>query len=512
VANAGAIDSDLRAWLDAPLPSSLPAGQPTALFCRGACFHRRERLAGLELVVGGARYRPAAWRMPRMDVFRAVHPNADRSSAARGDPCSPEDPEMRSFRSGFWATLSLPALAACEAIEIAVDAQLASGARARAVLGRISGSDRATPVPPRRLGDGEGGDLISVCMTTFEPDLALFEAQIDSLRSQTDDRWRCVISDDCSSAERYAAIERIVGGDARFVVSRSERRLGFYRNFERALAMAPPEAELVALCDQDDRWYPDKLAALRRGLGDAELVYSDMRLVDASGEVLAESIWRGRRNNYENLASLLVANTVTGAAMLFRRRLLDVALPFPDQPGWQFHDHWLALAALATGTMVYVDRPLYDYVQHRGAILGHVMVEPEPEAGPRRPRRPFAGWRAAYFCAYLRQEAQAQTLLARCGDRIDDRKRRVLERFIAAQRSPLALAWLAVRRVRRLWGRNETLDGEGELIRGILWRHLVAIAAGRRERPGRLALDASMPACGPGGFSQPRQRRWRSRR
>ena len=41
-------------------------------------------------------------------------------------------------------------------------------------------------------------------------------------------------------------------GCSRFVVSRSPRRLGFYRNFERALRLAPPGAPLIALCDQDD--------------------------------------------------------------------------------------------------------------------------------------------------------------------------------------------------------------------------------------------------------------------
>ena len=113
--------------------------------------------------------------------------------------------------------------------------------------------------------------------------------------------------------------------------------------------MAPAEAELLALCDQDDRWYPEKLATLRARLGDAQLVYSDQRLVDARGQVLRDTLWRGRRNNHTDLASLLIANTITGAATLFRREVADLALPFPDTPGLQFHDHWLALVALAPG-------------------------------------------------------------------------------------------------------------------------------------------------------------------
>src|SRR5205085_12316687 len=121
-------------------------------------------------------------------------------------------------------------------------------------------------------------DLIAVCMATFDPDPDLFRTQIDSLRAQTCERWTCVISDDGSSPERFALIADTVGGDPRFVVSRSPRRQKFYRNFERALRMAPAEAELLALCDQDDRWYPDKLEVLREALGSALLVYSDQRL------------------------------------------------------------------------------------------------------------------------------------------------------------------------------------------------------------------------------------------
>ena len=52
-------------------------------------------------------------------------------------------------------------------------------------------------------------------------------------------------------------IREAVAGDTRFVLSRSDEHLGFYRNFERALEMVPSEAELVALSDHDDRWYPE---------------------------------------------------------------------------------------------------------------------------------------------------------------------------------------------------------------------------------------------------------------
>jgi glycosyltransferase involved in cell wall biosynthesis len=355
--------------------------------------------------------------------------------------------------------------------------------------------------------------LIAICMATFNPDLELFRAQIESIRAQTDRDWVCLISDDCSEAELFDAIIATVDGDERFIVSRADEHLGFYRNFERALRMVPVEAELIALSDHDDRWYPDKLAALRAAIGNAELAYSDLRRVDAAGRVRAETLWQGRRNNRTNLASLLISNSIVGASCLLRRRVIEQALPFPSGPGWDFHDHWLALVAIALGDVAYVDRPLYDYVQHPGAVLGRVASkEQSQEIGGLRGwlgrRRGFLRrWRSAYFNLYLQRAFLAQVLLARCGSRLSRRKRRALELTIGAGSSPLAFGWLATRPAREVVGRNETLRLEAVLARGIVWRHLVALRSWRGERPGRSTDDASRPGLEPPGL-RPRQRSW----
>jgi hypothetical protein len=268
--------------------------------------------------------------------------------------------------------------------------------------------------------------------------------------------------------------------------------------------MVPPRAALVALCEQDDRWHPEKLATLRDALGDAQLVYSDQRVVDRGGRVLRGSLWTKRRNEHSNLASLLVANTVAGAATLFRREVAELALPFPEAPGWQFHDHWIALVALASGEVAYVERPLYDYVQHGAAVVGQA-------AGTRSgtsARHGSRGWRAAYFYGYLPRRVQAEALLVRCSHILSRRKRRALKRFIAADRSPLALAWLVARPLRRLFGRGETLGTESELAKGIVWRHLIRAWVARRERPGGSPYDASCPPLDAGTLGHERLARW----
>jgi glycosyltransferase involved in cell wall biosynthesis len=488
--------NELVVNLERPLPSPLPLGSGTAVFCLGTCFHPCESVEDLEIVVDGARHRPAAFGMPRPDVG---------------------DPQSASFRSGFWATVPIEARQRPVMIELQVAARLGSGLELVAPLGRIEVAERQAPPALEAVPEVSRPGLIAICMATFEPDASLFRTQIESLRSQTDQRWVCLISDDCSSSEHIEQIRQIVGSDRRFALSRSESRLGFYRNFERALRMVPAEAELVALCDQDDRWHPDKLETLRATLGEAQLVYSDQRLVDAEGRLLRETLWKGRRNNHTNLASMLIANTITGAATLFRRELLDLALPFPDTPGFQFHDHWLGAVALAAGDVAYVDRPLYDYVQHAGAVFGDVTQGPAASirAGERlrrslrASREVFDRWRAAYFYGYMAREVQAQTLLVRCDARLTPGKRRALRRLAASAHSPAAFAWLVVRPLRGIVGRSETLRSETQFACGILWQWLVALRGRWEAIPGRILSDASFPP--PGSFNQGRLRRWRAR-
>jgi glycosyltransferase involved in cell wall biosynthesis len=473
------VSADLVAALEHPLPATLPAGTPTVVFCCGTCFHRRAAITDLDIVVDGVRHEPTAAGMPRPDRV-AVDPAA--------------------FHSGFWGTVPVPPRQPGE-VEVALAATLADGSEEVAPLGSIAIVAREAPPP---LGRPAQPGLIAVCMATYNPDPALFREQVESLRGQTDRNWVCVISDDCSSPEGFADLTAVVGDDERFVVSRSERRLGFYRNFERALRLAPAEAELIALCDQDDRWRPEKLEVLRAALGSAQLVYCDQRLVDPGGRVLRETMWEGRRNNHTNLASLLIANSITGAAALFRREVADMALPFPETPSLQFHDHWIGLVALASGDVAYVDRPLYDYVQHAGAIFGEVSG-----GRPRRsPAGLLRGGRGAYFLGYLPRTVQARMLLVRCGGRLTRGKRRALQRYVAGARAPLAFAWLAARPLRALAGRTETLASETELVHGIVWFRATSILARLVRRPGRVPADASFPD--PLSFEQKRLRRWRS--
>jgi glycosyltransferase involved in cell wall biosynthesis len=470
-------------------------GAGTALFLSGWCFCPDAEIRSLALVVNGQRQPLLAFGMPRRDLLPVYHPRLDPAAAARTrfDPGS-EDPQVRILQSGFWGIAKVGAEASGGRCEVMLQAELHDGRETTAELGSVPTVDRRSPLDVTQPNPSDG-PFVAICLASYEPPLELFERQLESIRAQTHRNWVCVISDDCSPGESFASLREIAARDDRFVVSRSASRLGIYLNFEHALSLVPTEAQCVALADQDDEWHPDKLRTLLADIGDARLAYSDARIV-RDGQVLSETYWSRRRNNYTDLFSLLLTNSVTGAASLFRSDLLDYALPFPPAQFAHFHDHWIALTALALGEIAFTSRPLYDYVQHGQASLGHAAANRIAERGGatalRHPRLRIGEWRGQYFADVCRLMQFATVLEMRCGERVSPTKRGALERFLRADSSLSSIASMMGRGAREFAGRSETLGAERGLSRALLWRRLVDLT-NRRWLPDRAHLGATPP-------------------
>lgn len=462
-----------------PLPEWLAVGGGTALFVDGRCRVSEGRIAQLEVVSEGGATDVWGWGLapPRM----------------HGDDY-------------WWTVLPIASVEAPRALALGLRARLSSGEVLEAPLGEI----RLEPEARRAGGtaarpESDAGPCVAVCMATYEPDPAMFEVQLESIRAQTHTNWICLISDDGSGPAARAMIERAVGGDPRFELSFAPENAGFYANFERALAMVPPGVDFVALADQDDRWRPDKLARLVEELSarepDALLAFSDMRITTRSGRVLADTYWQFRPVNYTDFGSEVLANTITGAACLFRAELLDDVLPFPPRHGAAFHDHWIGQVAMALGRVSYVPEPLYDYVQHDEAALGFLEANGAGRfSGPPWERavtwyRRWSGrgyrlaWRVPYFRLYCRVRVATTAMRLRLAGRLARDRLEVLD---AIDDGPEGIAWLARRALRDLRGPTATIGRERVMLAGLAWRRGADLR--RRIREVRKGLAQRSPA------------------
>ena len=207
-----------------------------------------------------------------------------------------------------------------------------------------------------------------VVLAAYRPDPQLFGVQLQSIRDQTRDDFRCLVGADGDAEEVRCLVDKIVDDDPRFEVVGWDDNMGFYLNFERLLLAVPEDVAWVALSDQDDRWYPDKLDRLVPLLDSAVLATGQARVVTWPQEqVLVAQTSR----RVVSTPDLLLMNQVTGSLAVLRRDLLDVALPFPRlDTVTQLHDHWLALCASVMGGYSVLDATVQDYVQHGGNIVG----------------------------------------------------------------------------------------------------------------------------------------------
>ncbi|HEY4226654.1 MAG TPA: glycosyltransferase family 2 protein [Pseudolysinimonas sp.] len=205
------------------------------------------------------------------------------------------------------------------------------------------------------------------------------EEQLHSIFAQSPPVDQLVIADDASTDGTVALVERLLaeapGVDV--VLLQSDRVLGVTANFARALEQC--SGELILLCDQDDRWHPNRVAvALARFEANSALLllHSDADLVNAGGAPLGRTLFESlkvRASEFREIESgwgfqaYLRRNLVTGATTALRSSLLRVAMPLPGD--W-LHDEWLAIVAAAVGFVAIERSALIDYRQHGNNVVG----------------------------------------------------------------------------------------------------------------------------------------------
>lgn len=197
-------------------------------------------------------------------------------------------------------------------------------------------------------------------MTTCNGDKYV-AAQIESILDQTYGDYEFLIADDASTDTTPEILKRYAEVDDRIQLFLNAKNIGLHKNLDEVLWRT--RGELIAISDQDDIWMRDKLARLLASVGHKSAVYSDSLLVDESGEslglTLLERIGINAPHKNHPAIALLRKNCISGHALLFRRNLIGMALPFSDR---LMFDQQIGFLAAISGGIEYVDETL---VKHR---------------------------------------------------------------------------------------------------------------------------------------------------
>lgn len=208
--------------------------------------------------------------------------------------------------------------------------------------------------------------LVSIALATYNGEKYL-ETFLESVYRQSYPNIELVVVDDCSSDNTLDILEKYEKTNG-LRLYKNETNIGFVKNFEKALRYC--KGKFIALADQDDIWFPEKIEILVSKIGDNLLIHSDAILIDSKNQQIANSftLFSKKRVSINSFKRLLFYNHVTGCTSMINNTLLDFALPFPEKI--LYHDWWLALVAARHCGLKYIPDRLLQYRQHQNVSGG----------------------------------------------------------------------------------------------------------------------------------------------
>jgi glycosyltransferase involved in cell wall biosynthesis len=210
--------------------------------------------------------------------------------------------------------------------------------------------------------------LVSIAMATCNG-AEFITRQLDSIYAQTYRPLEVIAVDDCSDDETPTILEEYQSRHGIRVV-RNSTRLGFVKNFEKAISFC--SGEYIALSSQDDIWLPRKIEMLVSSIGTTSLICSDVSLIDESDNIIVQSLQKSLhipipQTEYQ-FTTLAFLDYVRGCTSMFHRSLMNKAFPIPDAA--MSHDWWLGICATRMQGITYLPEQLILYRRHSTNTVG----------------------------------------------------------------------------------------------------------------------------------------------
>lgn len=212
---------------------------------------------------------------------------------------------------------------------------------------------------------------VTILMATFNG-MPWVTEQLSSLLGQTHRNWSLWVSDDGSgdgTAEAIKAFGAANPGRLARLINGPGR--GAAENFMHMLCHPDLPPGIVALCDQDDVWLPQKLSyavAALAASGGTPAVWSARYLVSDAG--LSRSKPSARWGRGPSLANAMVQNILSGHTLTINAPAL-AALRQAGKRDVPHHDWWVYLVMAAIGAAIHVDeRLVLHYRQHGRNVMG----------------------------------------------------------------------------------------------------------------------------------------------
>ena len=215
---------------------------------------------------------------------------------------------------------------------------------------------------------------ISVAICTYNGEKYIQE-QLQSILNQTLRPDEIVLGDDGSSDSTLCIVREFAKNCPIYIkIIQNHSRAGYRDNFLSTSKQC--KGELIAFCDQDDVWLPEKLSSCARWFTDKNVM-----LVCHGYHVVNERLHKmydvGFSENFvRNSGTAMNINCYPGFSQVFRSELLKFTstddrpddVTFEDQK--MAHDRWVPFVADSIGKTVFLSEKLSLYRQHGSNLFG----------------------------------------------------------------------------------------------------------------------------------------------
>lgn len=193
------------------------------------------------------------------------------------------------------------------------------------------------------------------------------DEQLQSFLCQTRQPDELVVSDDCST-DNTEQIVKEFSKTAPFnvIYLRNSINIGYAGNFNVALMQTT--GDLVFLSDQDDVWFPEKLAyvcEVARENSSCLLFMNDAVLTDES----FRSVGKTKLGQIRSIGNS-DDKFVSGCCCAIRRELLNICMPLPI--GIKQHDTWIVNFADGLKSKIIIENSLQFYRRHETNESQHI--------------------------------------------------------------------------------------------------------------------------------------------
>ena len=196
---------------------------------------------------------------------------------------------------------------------------------------------------------------VSVVMATYNGEKYIRE-QIDSILNQSYPVYELIIQDDCSTDGTLSIIQDYEKKYPNVKVFENEKNLGFNKNFETACMRAT--GGYIAISDQDDIWYKDKISKQVEAIANYDICFCCHK----RGHDIEHSVYVTPQYSLE----ALLFTGFAGHTMLLRRDFIQ------NKKNWISYIHYdwsLAINAQLGNGIIRINEPLNWHRTHEGSAI-----------------------------------------------------------------------------------------------------------------------------------------------